>query len=289
MSLSLGVRPELQERIIEEAHRLNRDPNALLSEMITASLTIMDIEGADRSVADPDVAAMITRSYQDALTSLANRRTFYLQLERQWQESAKAGVALTLLMLDIDGFKRINDREGHLRGDQLLKAIASTLVQHTRAQDFVARLGGGAFVILRPGMDAADAAPLMEAIHTVMRDFLGDKSQPVTVSIGLAEAPPFSGHAHTLLTQADEALFKEKARKQKDRYETTALAVTEKQEELTTSQKERAQRNTHLIALLHSFESENPEQQQQDLAALQVGLEEARPGQRRLFGEGINP
>ena len=289
MSLSLDVRPELQERVIEEAHRLNLDPSALLSEMINAGLIIMDFEGAGRDVADPDVAALITRSYQDPLTSLANRRTFYMQLERQWQESAKTGTALTLLLLDIDDFKRINDREGHARGDELLQEIATVLVHHTRAQDYVARLGGDNFVILLPGKDAAGAVSLIETIHTVMREFFSDKSQPVAVSIGLAEAPPFSGHAYDFLRRADEAMYKEKLGKQKGHSETSAFEITQKWEEQSASQKERVQRNTQLIALLHSFEEGDPDQQHQDLEALQAGLEEARPGQRRLFSEGVNP
>ncbi len=289
MTPLLDVKPELQERVIEEAHRLNLDPSALLSEMIHASLTVMDLENADQNIALSDVAVLITQPYQDHLTNLANYRTFHRHLERQWQESTKTGLALTLLLLDIDGFKRINDREGHVRGDQLLREIAAMLVYHTREQDYIARLGGDEFVILLPGKDAAGAAPLIEAIHTVMRDFFSDKSQPVTVSIGLAEAPPFAGHAHEMLNRADEAMFKEKARKQKDRQEASAFVVANNQEEQTTLQKERAQRNKQVIALLHSFEEEDSEQQQKDLAALQVGLEEARPGQRRLFSEGINP
>ncbi len=289
MTPLLDVNPELQERVIEEAHRLNLDPSALLSEMIHASLTVMDLENADQNIALSDVAVLLTQPCQDHLTNLANQKTFHRHLERQWQESVKTGMALTLLLLDIDDFKRINDSEGHIRGDQLLRGIASMLVYHTRKQDFVARLGGDEFAILLPGKDATGTAPLIEAIHTVTRDLFSDKSQPVTVSIGLAEAPPFGGDAHDLLSRADKAMFKEKARKQKDRQKASAFVVANNQEEQTTLQKERAQRNKQVIALLHSFEEEGPEQQQKDLAALQAGLEEARPGQRRLFGEGVNP
>ena len=289
MSLSLDVRPELQDRVREEAQRLNMDPGTLLSEIIDASLMVMDFEGANRDVTDPNVAGLILRAYQDPLTSLASLRTFYMQLERQWQESATTGAPLALLMLDVDNFKRINDREGHGVGDQLLKQIAKALVHHTRAQDYVARFAGDEFIILLPGTDATGAAGLIETLNSVLHNSFSDKSQPVTVSFGLAEAPPFSGNAHDFLRRADDNLYQEKAKNRKGSYEDGVLAIRAEQRKQTEAQKERAERNAHLIARLRSFSDGDPEQQKQDLAALQAGLEEARPGQRRLFGEGFNP
>lgn len=281
MGLSLDVKPELQDRVREEAQRLNLDPAVLLSEAIEVGLANLAPERAYQKGVSAHVAG-----YQDALTSLPNHWTFQMQLRRQWEESSKNGAALTLLLMDIDNFKRINDDLGHITGDQLLKEIAGVLVHQTRAQDFVARLGGDEFAILLPDTDAAGATPLVKALHGVLRDFFSDKSQPVTVSIGLAEAPPFNGSANDLLKRADQEVLREKSEKRGGRNRTSIYLEQTKQSKV---QKERARKNARLIALLDSFEEGDADQQRQDLKALQEGLEEARPGQRRLFGEGVNP
>lgn len=232
-------------------------------------------------------------SLDDPLTHLLGRNTFQMQLLRQWQESSRTNAPLTLLLLDIDNFKQINDAVGHANGDLLLKEIAATLIHKTRAQDFVARLGGDEFVIILPDTNAAGAEHIVRAIRAVMIDHFSDKGQPVTMSIGLAEAPPFEGTANDLLNRADQALFAEKHQKREDRKRAIVPAIPEPaipepEAEKAEAQKQRVRRNLRLIARLDSFEASDPQRQKQDLKALQTGLEEARLGQRRLFGEGVN-
>lgn len=239
-----------------------------------------------------------TMSLDDPPTHLLGRNTFQMQLLRQWQESSRTNAPLTLLLLDIDNFKQINDAVGHVNGDLLLKEIAATLIRKTRAQDFVARLGGDEFVIILPDTNAMGAEHIVRAIRAVMIDHFSDKGQPVTMSTGLAEAPPFEGTANDLLSRADQALFAEKQQQRGDLKRAVVPAVPEPavseptalepEVEKAEAQKQRVRRNLRLIARLDSFEAGDLQRQKQDLKALQAGLEEARPGQRRLFGEGVN-
>jgi len=103
--------------------------------------------------------ALLTRlSDTDALTGLANRRQFDRRLEQEWARAVRHGLPLSLLLVDIDHFKRYNDRHGHVQGDDCLRRVAALLLQGgRRAGDVVARYGGEEFALLLPHTDAADA------------------------------------------------------------------------------------------------------------------------------------
>jgi len=145
-----------------------------------------------------------TMSRSDALTGLSNRR--YL-LERVDQELARVrrGRKLALLMIDLDGFKRINDLYGHLRGDELLLQMSDALRQTTRETDVVARHGGDEFAVLLPDTDIEHANAVAERLVARLRD-VGTQFEtrtPVTASIGLAIAHADDTTA-ALLRRADE-------------------------------------------------------------------------------------
>jgi diguanylate cyclase (GGDEF)-like protein len=146
----------------------------------------------------------------DSLTSLANRRAFvesaWLELER----SRRHGRPLSLLYLDCDDFKAVNDRLGHVGGDAVLAAVGGTLRDAVRGHDTVARLGGDEFGILLPEVDAAGAVALAERLRSQLRETLSARWDRVTFSIGVATftAPPAS--VDEMILRADELMYEAK-------------------------------------------------------------------------------
>src|SRR6266545_2091570 len=109
--------------------------------------------------------AAIRLSTVDSLTGLYNRTFFFASLEREIQRSARSGRGFCLLMMDLDGLKAINDRHGHFRGDQALRAVSETIRAGVRRIDTAARYGGDEFVVLLPETDPTGAFVLAEKIR----------------------------------------------------------------------------------------------------------------------------
>ncbi len=127
----------------------------------------------------------------DALTGLNNRRSLERRLPAMIETARQRGAPLTMMVLDIDHFKRVNDTYGHDVGDHVLKGFAAQLQEIVRGGDLLCRLGGEEFVVVMPGVDAAEAARIAERARqtTESREFIIDGaagSVPITVSIGLA-------------------------------------------------------------------------------------------------------
>jgi diguanylate cyclase (GGDEF)-like protein len=146
-------------------------------------------------------------SQHDPLTGLFNRRYLSAALERELAR-AQRGKPLSLLMLDLDGFKLINDTRGHAEGDRLLQRLADVLREATRSVDVPGRWGGDEFVVLLPDttIDEASmvAARLAEQIRQAGEAF--DAERPVTASVGLAQAEP-TDTPHRILARADARAY----------------------------------------------------------------------------------
>jgi len=150
----------------------------------------------------------------DGLTSLLNHRIFHDRLSSEFDRSKRFKQPLSLLMVDIDFFKKVNDTYGHPVGDQILKAIAGKLKAHLRTVDVVARYGGEEFAMLLPQTDAALARVVAERIRTDIESesFETDKGKlKITVSLGICDTSSndFQSGAE-LLARADEALYQAK-------------------------------------------------------------------------------
>ncbi len=155
-------------------------------------------------------AQLANLSVQDPLTLLYNRRYLYSQLEREI-ERARRGHPLCALMIDLDGFKRVNDLRGHARGDALLQSIAHALEATTRASDVTGRYGGDEFVVILPDTDSVAAQAVAERIADAVRE-VGESAgddKPVTASVGIAAAQPIDDVA-SLLNRADENAYRAK-------------------------------------------------------------------------------
>ena len=149
----------------------------------------------------------------DGLTALFNRRHFDALARAEWARFQRYGRPLSLLLLDIDHFKSINDRFGHDAGDLVLKTIAETCKLTKRQTDVVARFGGEEFVLLMPETDDSAAEVAAERLRKTIQDhphILTGENLQVTVSIGIAGATLSMAAFDVLLKRADEALYEAK-------------------------------------------------------------------------------
>jgi diguanylate cyclase (GGDEF)-like protein len=152
----------------------------------------------------------------DALTGLPNRRHFQEALDAEMARVQRYGGSFSLALLDLDEFKRFNDRFGHPAGDEVLCELARTIRRHMRASDRVARLGGEEFALILVGTGKEAARLVVERLRGSIAELdLGGVSEPgctVTASIGIAAAPDDAEYAAELVRRADEALYEAKAR-----------------------------------------------------------------------------
>ena len=150
----------------------------------------------------------------DPLTGLPNRRALDLRLAEEIRRSARYGHNFSVLMVDLDDFKRINDTHGHMVGDAALRAIAHCLHRSVRDTDFMARIGGDEFVFILPETKTGDegliAQKLREAAKACQLSLSGENSENVTLSIGAALFPQDSTEPAGLIAKADQALYEEK-------------------------------------------------------------------------------
>ena len=172
------------------------------------------LERAELSASLADVnERLLTLATEDALTGLPNRSALIERLERAILEARRNGTTFTLMFMDLDGFKTVNDSLGHTAGDRLLKAFSRQLVQGLRHEDTVARLSGDEFVVLLERLSfQQDIAPIAEGIlDRMQQDFMIDGTPlRVTASIGIAVYPGDGESVEHLLKNADTAMYEAK-------------------------------------------------------------------------------
>lgn len=152
-------------------------------------------------------------AHEDALVGLPNRRAFTRNLERLIDRVRRYGDEAALLFVDIDGLKAINDRLGHLAGDQALIQIARRLTQGVRASDCVARVGGDEFAVLLEHADEITARETAARLMTRVADthlVYGDGEVPLSVAIGVASITSADG-PEDVLVRADREMYATKA------------------------------------------------------------------------------
>ena len=148
----------------------------------------------------------------DALTELYNRRAFLQLSERELARSQRAGVPTAALMLDLDRFKAVNDRYGHVAGDRVLAEFADRVRRAVRLADLPGRYGGEEFCVLLPGLGLEEARVIAERIRRAVDVApLGGLPGVTTVSIGVTACPDSACPIDSLLARADEALYAAKA------------------------------------------------------------------------------
>jgi diguanylate cyclase (GGDEF)-like protein len=152
-------------------------------------------------------------AHTDTLTNSYNRRGFFEMGERELERFHRFGHPLSAMMLDIDGFKSLNDTYGHSFGDQVLQTLASVCQRTIRQIDIIGRYGGDEFGILLPESDLDRAGKLADRLHRVLTSTVVDSPDgPIhlAISIGVAEAFPETKDLSELLARADAALYEAK-------------------------------------------------------------------------------
>jgi two-component system cell cycle response regulator len=152
----------------------------------------------------------------DALTGLMNRRAFVEAMDRERSRSERHMFPLSVLILDVDFFKKVNDTKGHDAGDIVLKGVAAALAKMARKSDFVARWGGEEFVLALSQTAEAGARVAAERVRRAIAEsthaIAAGQTLKVTASIGLSSAATPKWHLEELLARADKALYSAKAR-----------------------------------------------------------------------------
>lgn len=149
-------------------------------------------------------------AFTDGLTGLYNRRYLMDQIEREFIRAQRSKAPLSLIMIDLDGLKGINDRFGHHVGDSFLKEVARIVKANTRASDVAARWGGDEFMLLAPGTDSKGADKIAERIRAQVEHFkikLEGEEAGITVSAGIVSYPTNASVVPELVKKADEAMY----------------------------------------------------------------------------------
>jgi diguanylate cyclase (GGDEF)-like protein len=144
----------------------------------------------------------------DGLTQLANRRAFDRALEREISRAARADGRLSVVLIDLDHFKSLNDEYGHIAGDTVLRQVSRALARAVRSYDTIARYGGEEFAAVLPGCSAGLAFSLADRLRLAVQNAASDIK--VTASVGVATFPYDGAEATTLLRAADRALYASK-------------------------------------------------------------------------------
>ncbi len=182
------------------------DMLVLVAAAVASQVELASTAGAERRRAEQfEELALI-----DSLTGLENHRAFTARFEAELAQSGRHGYPLALVLLDVDHFKAINDTFGHPGGDEVLRAVAASLVRESRAADVPARVGGDEFALTLPYADSAGAAQLADRISTSIVRTTAQLGMPATVSIGISASD--TTPRPSIATAADKALYLSKQR-----------------------------------------------------------------------------
>ena len=149
-------------------------------------------------------------SFTDEVTRLYNRRFFSFRLEEEIARHRRFGHPLSLVLIDLDAFKTINDELGHLAGDETLRGVGDVLLKNSRGIDVICRFGGDEFVVILVETGRAGAMPYAERIREILAATSFSHGRPITASFGLAAMPDDAVTAEELIRAADVLLYEAK-------------------------------------------------------------------------------
>jgi diguanylate cyclase (GGDEF)-like protein len=187
---------------------LGRDPGLAVAALDYFTNVVMEIE-MPTVIGHGELASVVELAFADGLTGLFDHRTFMSRLEQELKRQDRYGDGFCVIMFDVDDFKRVNDRHGHLVGDEVLKEVARVVADETRATAVASRYGGEEFAVLEPRATLADAELLAQRIlQGVKRTAVDGVS--VTMSAGVAACPEHGRTPQHLVASADRALYTSK-------------------------------------------------------------------------------
>jgi len=188
-----------------------RDLNQLLEDKVEERTADLVAANERLSVLNQELEQI---SITDSLTHAFNRRFFMERIRQEVKRANRYGSSMSLLMIDIDHFKKVNDTYGHQAGDRVLAGVAGLVATHLRETDVLARYGGEEFALIATPMDLEGARALAERIRQLVEEhtFSGDAPVKVTISIGVSSWKPFlRENFEVLIREADDALYRAKA------------------------------------------------------------------------------
>lgn len=147
---------------------------------------------------------------KDSLTDLANRGSFYELVNQEMSRCKRYGGAISIVFIDLDRFKALNDQAGHNVGDEALRVVAQTLRAQLRSTDVPARLGGDEFAVMLPGMDARGASQATQILQSRLLSAMEHRGWPITFSIGLATFTKAPDSADEMIKRADMLMYQMK-------------------------------------------------------------------------------
>ena len=199
--------------ILEHKAKLNHilGRNAGIVVAAVDYLTNFEVENKLDFVLIPDasISAVSEIALRDHLTGLYDKGTFQAKFRAEMKRFSRYGNNVSLILMDIDDFKELNDLHGHIAGDQVLSRIGRLLQDEIRDVEVIARIGGEEFAILLPQTDLSEAYVSAERIRKAIADEFNIDHQ-LTVSIGVANCPRNASSMHDLILQADQALYQAK-------------------------------------------------------------------------------
>lgn len=203
------LRSEVSLTLHKRVARDHLDPEEILAFEERVNLALDDILAiATQVYHEVDLKSLRDRTRRDALTKLFNHVSFFERLHDEIERSQRFGYPVSVVVIDLDGFKRYNDQFGHQAGDSILRAVAEVLVASSRSSDTVARYGGDEFSIILPGASKPGALIVAQRLRDrFKRDpALGQ----VGMSIGVAVYPEDAVEPKTLVEAADRAMYEAK-------------------------------------------------------------------------------
>ena len=183
--------------------------NSFLVIIVGVSLGMGILSLAQMSIQKHLIASHLEQAHTDSVTGLANRRAFDIELARGITQRQRCGTSISLLLLDIDKFKQVNDNHGHQVGDEILKEICGQLTAASPTGAMAARLGGDEFGVILAGTDLKEASLIAEDVRQAIGKkplSLGGEQHVITMSIGISEAQ-VDNTAAELIRRADSALY----------------------------------------------------------------------------------
>jgi diguanylate cyclase (GGDEF)-like protein len=182
-------------------------------QLVQENLRLMDrLQGHSKELESLNTA-LATMANRDGLTGMYNHRYFHDALERELVRAKRFGNPVSLIFMDLDDFKKYNDVNGHIAGDELLKSVSALMKALCRRSDVLARYGGEEFVMILSGADKEGASVFAERLREEVENFSfagQDGQDAITISIGVASYPEDARNISQLIDYADQALYEAK-------------------------------------------------------------------------------
>lgn len=219
-----------EDRVIGAVSLYSRDLERYQDEHIRLLETVSKI-GGDAIAKSLLHAEAATHALTDPITGLPNARALRLEFDKEVKRAARSDSSFQILMLDLDGFKAVNDNYGHKVGDRMLTALGGVIRNELRDYDFLARYAGDEFVALIPDTQSDSISELCKRIESAVDSFgidvAGGETAKVGVSIGSAAYPASGESFDQLIISADKAMYSEKARRKAERNPIRPAAKTD--------------------------------------------------------------